>query len=128
MQSHQKLEVLRAACCVAGADGNIDADELRIVRQLAADVGVGEASLDAMMTRAENDPEFCQVQFRFLKESPAECLEIMMQVAAASGEIKAPEKKTLQVLARNLEFEDNEFEALLDRTIQQTQRQESGNR
>ena len=40
-----KVELLRAACCVAGIDGEIDEAEFAVLKKLADDVGVGDASL-----------------------------------------------------------------------------------
>ena len=38
MTAMAKVEVLRAACCIAGADGNVDDGELVLLKRLAAKV------------------------------------------------------------------------------------------
>ena len=62
-----KVELLRAACCMAGLDGTIGDAELAIIQKLATDAGVGAASLKAMMDRAKSDPSYYEQQFRFLR-------------------------------------------------------------
>lgn len=111
----QKVEVLRAACCVAGADGVTDDAEMKTLLQLAEDVGVGQASLQAMISRAESDPEFCNEQFRFLKDRPSECLAILLQVATANSEISEVEEKVLARLASNLGVNQDIFDQLVEK-------------
>ena len=64
-----KVEVLRAACCMAGLDGTIGEKELAILQKLATEAGVGGASLKAMMDRAKADPNYYEQQFRFVPSS-----------------------------------------------------------
>ncbi len=112
----QKVEVLRAACCVAGADGHTDEQEMNLLFQLAADVGVGKASLQAMVARAESDSEFCNEQFLFLKDNPSECIAILMQMSATNGSVTPDEVTVLKRLADNLEISDDIFQQILDKT------------
>jgi len=112
----QKVDVLRAACCVAGADGETDEQEMSLLLKLAADVGVGTASLDAMISRAESDVAFCEEQFRFLKDDPSECVAIMMQVASVNGVVGDQEQQVLQKLANNLGISPAIFTQLLEQT------------
>ena len=64
MTPTQRVEILRACCCIAGADGETTPDELAQIKQLAEAEGVGEASLNAMIERAEKDPDFFKQQFK----------------------------------------------------------------
>ena len=41
MNPMQEVEVLRAACCVAGIDGEVTENELVMINELAAKAGVG---------------------------------------------------------------------------------------
>ena len=66
------MEILKAACCVAGLDGQVCEKELPILKQLAERVGVGKASLEAMMDRAVSDRGFYEEQLSFLSSSPDE--------------------------------------------------------
>ena len=54
----RQVAILRAACCVAGADGHTSDAEQRVVKRLADEAGVGDASLEAMIERFPKDLEF----------------------------------------------------------------------
>ncbi len=79
---HQ-VEILRAACCVAGIDGDTTDRERRLLTHLADQIGVGQASLQAMIDRAERDKSFCDEQFLLLKTRPDKTLGILLKVALA---------------------------------------------
>jgi len=108
-----KVEVLRAACCVAGASGDASAKESEVLQRLAKEAGVGRASLEAMISRGCNDDQFCNEQFRVLKADPREAMAILLEVAMTDGEIDAKEASILKVLAGKLEVPDQVFEALM---------------
>ena len=118
MQSMKKVEVLRAACCVAGADGQTGDAERRILELLANEVGVGEASLSAMISRAEGDPEFWREQFRVLKFDPAETMQLLMSVALVDGELTDSESAVLKRLASQLEIPSDTFARLETSAVQ----------
>ena len=61
------LEILRAACCIAGLDQEIGDQEQPYLRKLADRAGVGDTSLEAMIDQARTDPEFYEQQLLFLK-------------------------------------------------------------
>jgi len=54
----RQVELLRAACCVAGVDGHASDAEQLILQRLADEAGVGAASLSAMIELAETDEQF----------------------------------------------------------------------
>jgi len=99
MTPMQKVDVLRAACCVAGIDGAPTPSELKVIDKLAADVGVGRASLEAMIARGATDPSFHEEQFRVLKASPQESIAALLEVAMADGELSENETAVLKSLA-----------------------------
>ena len=82
MSAMIKVEILRAACCVAGADGNLNDAEWGLLNRLAKETGVGQASLDAMVSRACRDQEFCNEQFRVLKADPKEAMAILLEAVS----------------------------------------------
>ena len=123
MTPTQKVEVLRACCCVAGASGGATDRENVIVKRLAGEVGVGRASLNAMIDRAESDPEFYKEKFRVLKGDPQETMVLLLQVAMADGVIEDSETKVLRELAANLEVPTPVFEELLTKAIEITNKQ-----
>ena len=123
MTPTQKVEVLRACCCVAGANGSSGDQENVIVKRLAGEVGVGRASLNAMIDRAETDPEFYKEQFRVLKGEPQETMVLLLQVAMADGVIEESEIKVLRALATNLEVPTPVFDQLLAKAIAITEKE-----
>ncbi len=114
MTPMQKVDVLRAACCVAGIDGQPKDAELSVINKLAGEVGVGRASLDAMIQRGATDPEFHQEQFRVLKADPQQSMAALLEVAMADGEISTNEASVLRALAGKLAVPENVFEQLLN--------------
>lgn len=113
MNPTEQVEVLRASCCVAGADSNCDPAELEILKRLARQVGVGKASFDAMMNRAVSDPNFHKEQFRILKNSPHEAMSILLDVAMADLQVDVQEATVLKNLANNLELTPTDFDQLV---------------
>lgn len=107
------VQVLRAACCVAGLDGNISPNELAILQKLAAEAGVGQASLNAMMNRAKSDPNYFQDQFNFLRGNPDEAMKTLLRVAVADGNLHPNERVVLQHLASKLGINEERLAAYL---------------
>ena len=110
MQGMTKVEVLRAACCVAGIDGTTDEKELSILKELAEKVGVGQASLQAMIDRAETDQAFYREQFRVLKSDPSETIKLLLGVALADGRLGNRESQVLRLLALQLDVQGDEYD------------------
>ena len=108
-----KVEVLRAACCMAGLDGAIHEKELAIIQKLAAEAGVGAASLKAMMDRAKADPKYFEQQFRFLRGNPDESMKTILRVALADGALHQNERVVLDVFAKKLGLSDARYQQLI---------------
>jgi len=87
MTPTQRIDLLRAACCVANAGDDVSESEMVVIQKLIKEVGVGRASVEAMMDRAKKDPDFCQDQFKILKSEPAEAMLFLLQVAMADGKV-----------------------------------------
>ena len=113
MTPMQKVDVLRAACCVAGCDGDITDTERNLIQKLAGDVGVGRASVEAMIDRGLRDPEFHQEQFRVLKSDPKVAMAALLEVAMADGSIGDGETRVLKSLSEKLEVAPEVFEQLM---------------
>lgn len=113
MTPMQKVEILRAACCVAGIDGNVDDNELTLIAKMAREVGVGKASLAAMVQRASTDPEFHKSQFQILNENPQQCLATVLRVALADGKVTDDESQVLRSLSENLKVPGEVFDELI---------------
>lgn len=113
MNPIQKVELLRAACCVAAADGEISDDEIRLLERLAAEVGVGKASFEAMMARALRDPDFCNTQFTIFNDHRADCMAALVEIAISNGIISAEEVSVLETLAKNLKVPSDVFSEVI---------------
>jgi len=113
MSPIQRVELLRAACCVAAADGEVSEHEFALLRQLASEVGVGKASFQAMVDRALRDPEFSRSQFVFFNENRGDCIAALMQIAVSNGRISEDEENVLRILAANLQVPQDVFDKIL---------------
>ena len=111
----EQVALLRAACCVAGIDKEISAPEEAVIRRLASEVGVGKASLEAMMDRATRDQEFYKEQFRAFKSDPQQTMAGLLEVALADGPISDEEVGVLSELANRLEIPPAVFQELMQR-------------
>jgi tellurite resistance protein len=107
------VEVLRAACCVAGLDGTITPEEDALLRKLADKAGVGSVSLRAMVDRAKADHNFYQEQFRLLRGDPVEAMTSLLGVAVSDGQLAPDERVILQYFADRLGLPTAEYERLL---------------
>lgn len=104
------VEVLRAACCVAGADGHIAEREMAWLTKLAEKAGVGGVSLQAMINRACSDRDYAKDQFRFLHTDPKEAMRVLLSVAVADGSLAVREREVLAVIAGKLGLDEAGFE------------------
>ncbi len=118
MEAMRKVEVLRAACCVAGVDGATSDAERRVLQRLADEVGVGEASLRAMIERAEEDRSFFEQQFKVLKAEPKATMQLLFRVAVADGDLKRSEATVLKGLATRLDVTPEQFDSWLKQAIE----------
>lgn len=115
MTPMQRVEVLRAACCVAGIQGDVSEQEKSLLDKIAREVGVGKASLTAMIERATSDHSFHEQQFKILKEDPQQCLATVLEVALADGNVSDEEQTVLRSLADNLNVPTNVFDDLMNK-------------
>jgi len=102
MTPAEEVEILRACCCVAGANRNTCSEERKVLQGLAKKIGVGSASLNAMMERSESDPEFHQRQFAILKSEPTQTMATLLRVAVSDNHIDDEEIRVIHGLAKNL--------------------------
>lgn len=109
----RQVELVRAACCVAGIDGTICDREHPLLLRLANHAGVGGASLKAMADRAQADSSFFQKQFDIFKADPDETMKTLFQIAIADGVLKQSERVVLQHFAERLGMPMERYEELL---------------
>ena len=110
MEGMKKVEVLRAACCVAGIDGEVTDEERKIIDMLAQDVGVGLASVEAMIERGRTDQGFYKEQFRVLKADPKDTMQLLFSLAISDGRLGKREKAVLWRLAKRLGVTEESFQ------------------
>ena len=115
----EEVEILRACCCVAGADGKCTDNERVILQRLADNVGVGKASFDAILERGMTDPEFHKKQFQILKSQPEFTMETLLSVAIADDQVTVNEATILKNLAENLEIAPEKFDEIAQRVVNQ---------
>lgn len=108
-----RVEVLRAACCIAGIDGEITSNERELLKGLATGVGVGAASLQAMIDRAVKDPEFYKEQFGFIQADPEQALSTLLEVAAADGRLGNRESALFNWFGRKLGVTKERLDAIV---------------
>ena len=126
MSSMRHVEILRAACCVAGQDGTISEQESTLLIRLADKSGVGQMSLNAMIDRAKQDPRFYREQFEVLTADPEKTVRVLLTIAAADGEISDGEQTVLAHVAERLGMSDERFAQLLAEWRQKLQRGDGG--
>lgn len=108
------VEVLRAACCIAGIDGDVSQKQREALNAIARRVGVGEASLRAMLDRALADKAFYKEQFDYVQKDPEAVLVTLWKVAAIDGKVAAEEKALLLKFAEKLKVSESRLEELID--------------
>lgn len=113
MTPMEKVDLLRAACCVAGIDGKVEEPERAVIERLASEVGVGQASMNAMIDRGVRDPDFYKMQFRILKADPEKSMSVLLEVALADGKITDAETHVLRGLSEKLNVPGEVFDKLM---------------
>ena len=113
MSAMQDVEILRAACCVAGLDEQITDSERGMLKRLANHAGVGAVSLEAMIDRAVSDPDFYQEQFEMVRTDPDATMKALFCVAVADHELSTDERVILQHFATKLGMTPQRFDQLL---------------
>ena len=109
----QKVDILRAACCVAGLDGEISQEEERLLRRLKDSAGVGEASFKVMCEMAVDEKEnYYEKQLDFLSTDPEKIVRVLLQIARADDEVTRNERVVVQHLAEKIGVSNDRFEEL----------------
>ena len=118
----EQVEVLRAACCIAAADGEVSSSEMKLIHRLAHSTGVGKASREAMVEQALNNPDFLESQFRFLMHDPDRAMKILLFVAAADGEVGKEEEALVRDFAKRIHLDETRLQQLLKRASDSSDR------
>lgn len=112
MEDREKLELLKAVLAVAAADGEIRRSELGLIEGLAARVGLGRASLEAMLKAAERGDSLAYDIVMQSKDSARTAVELLVAEARIDGEITERERSLVVWIANKLGIKGDEFQAL----------------
>lgn len=113
------VELLRAACCVAGIDGYTGKAERQILEKLTQQIGISTETLDTLIHRAETDEAFYAMQFRMINADPIATLEFLFAIALADSELTVSELDVLYRLAQRLKVTDEQFDELRTKAIRE---------
>jgi len=108
------LELLRAGVCVAGLDGRVDEPELAVIATLVERVGVGRASLKAMIELSCSDKNLYKSQLRLAQPSPSAALEFLVKVAKADGHLTEDERVIITHFGDKMRLTPAEVDAIID--------------
>ncbi|MCZ6836368.1 MAG: hypothetical protein O7G85_11395 [Planctomycetota bacterium] len=111
--SIQDLEILKAACCVAGLDGDISDREKQTLQVLAKRAGVGKASFEAMIEVAVEDEDYFKKQLDLLRGDTDRTIKTLFQIAVTDRKLGANERIVMQYFADKLEMPPERFEKIL---------------
>ena len=112
MKDIEKLELLKAVLAVAAADGEIRPAEKGVFEGLAARIGVGQASLAAMLNAAQRGETIPQGILMQSPESARTALELLVAEARIDGQISDQERRLLIRIGDRLKITGEEFEAI----------------
>ncbi len=111
--SMSEVEILHAACCIAGLDGRITPRERSMVQVLAERAGVGAASLQAMLDYARKTPNYYERVLERVRTDPEETMRALLWVAISDGSISDDERVVLQFFADKVGMSHERFDSLL---------------
>lgn len=109
MKHREQRELFQAVLAVAGADGTITRAERGLLEALAERVGVGRASLKAMIERATREPGFRAKRSIHKVNDPLKAIELLVAAARIDGEISEEERQLLVHIAAVWDIPNKEF-------------------
>ena len=116
------VTILRAACCIAGLDGDIDPREMQALTLLVKRAGVGRDSFETMIEMAtENDDYFAQ-QLDYLMGDVDETIRTLFRIAVVDGNLGEKERVVMRYFADKLEISEPRFEQILATAEREAQR------
>lgn len=126
--SMTEVQLVRAACCIAGLDEKICEKERPLLDKIARGAGVGRVSLEAMINRARTDQDFYREQFDILKPEPDRAIRTLLKVAMADGVITQEERIILYHFAERLGVDQEKFDRLLEKAERELARERERDR
>jgi tellurite resistance protein len=118
----EDVDLLKAALAVAMADGDLRRSEIGVIKGLAARVGVGRVSFDAMLGEAEIDDSIADNILIRSPERARTALELLVAQARIDGEISDEEREVLVRIACSLRITGDDFQAIYQAGIKRADR------
>ncbi|GJM23603.1 MAG: hypothetical protein DHS20C16_00180 [Phycisphaerae bacterium] len=115
---HEQIELLKALIALSAADGKISASERGLLCSFAGRIGIGSASLEAMIERAMSDPSARDDLFHRTMSNPQLALEMLVATARLDGNITTSERDVLIHVRGLLEISMDDFAEVYERGIQ----------
>ena len=107
------VEVLKAVCCLAGADSRVTVEELGLLSDLAGRVGIERKPFEGLMEKA-NDESFRREQIDVVMGDVDGAMSRLMEIARQGGSLKAGDTvMLLWRVATKLEISPQRFDELL---------------
>ena len=119
MKPYEQAELLKAVLALAAVDGKIARAERGVFESLAARIGVGRVSLDAMIEKARREPAGRDELFELTTSDPAHAFKLLVATARIDGEITDTERELLLVIASALGISGDRFAELHREAIDQ---------
>jgi len=119
MQDREKLELFKAAMAVAAADRRLARSEIGVLEGLAARVGIGKASFDAMTNAALRGEPLAESVSIQSSQGARLALKLLVAQARIDGEISDEERGALVLIADRLAVRGDEFQEIYKEGVQQ---------
>ena len=126
MDDLEKLELLKATLAVAAADGEFRRSEMGVVMGLAARVGIGQVSLDAMIAAARRGDSIAYDIVMRSEKSARTALELLVAEARIDGDITRKERGLIAWIGTRLGIKGDEFQAIYKAGIARADRIRKG--
>lgn len=107
------LQILRAACCIAGLDGEVCERERNFLERLRDKAGVGARSFEAMLDMAKSDPRFYEDQMDIIRRDHEEAIRTLFAVATIDGDFSEKEQKILRFFAGKVGLSDEMYDRIV---------------
>ena len=120
--SIDELQILRAACCVAGLDGEIDEREREALKVLVDRAGVGKASFEAMLEMAIEKEDYFSQQLDFLRGDVDRTIKTLFRIAVVDGKLGDNERVVMRYFADKLGMAEPRFEQILEAAERESKR------
>jgi tellurite resistance protein len=117
MKDREQLDLLKAALAVAYADGKLTRSEKGVIEGLAAHVGIGRSSLEAMMEEAGRDDFIADRIFIRSRPQAEQALKLLVAQARIDGEISDEERSLLVRVATSLGITGDDFQRVYEAGI-----------